>query len=227
MKEYKLIGISGRFTNSSNAFEKISVTATYLNLLKNESFIPLILPPDIEKDKLHHLFSLCSAFILTGGDDIEPRMYLEDNKGKSIVDIRVDNLDFAIIDYSLKNNLPLLGICRGMQAINVHFGGSLVQHLSDYSLFRHHQGNHKIKISNWNELPEINNQIFTIYSYHHQAVKEIGHDLMIVAISEDNIIEAFINKKKNIYGIQWHLEQTPDLALSKAIISDFLSSIHH
>ena len=141
---------------------------------------------------------ICSGFILPGGSDINPYYYNEINEGKSNINFIDDIIDFKILDYATTNKIPLLGICRGHQVINVYFGGSLYQDISN------HQEAHFITYKN---------RKYYVNSTHHQAIKNIGYNLTPIFVS-NNIIESFTHKSFPIIGVQWHPERMNDLSSS-------------
>lgn len=115
-------------------------------------------------------------------------------------------MDFLIIDYSIKNNIPLFGICRGIQVINVYFNGTLHQDINNHKNIKE---NHIINFTN-NKNPFFNvflNNTLLVNSYHHQAINKLGDNINALAIHhKDNIIEMINHNTYPIIGIQWHLE---------------------
>lgn len=132
------------------------------------------------------------GFLLPGGDDIDPKYYNQENYACHNVLEEIDILDKKIIEYALKNKKPLLGICRGIQSINVFLGGSLKQ-----DILHHKNENHYIL---WNEKP------YLVNSFHHQSIHTLGKDLIILAKSLDDEIEIIKHKDLPIYGVQFHPE---------------------
>lgn len=193
----------------------------------------------IEIVRLHHNsnspenLSECSALLLTGGSDINPEIYGQSNElqlSKNIDNER-DNFERSLIDIALKNNLPILGICRGLQITNAHLGGSLFQHIDN------HKNNssdddliHKVKVHENTLLNQITSiSVGNVNSSHHQAVDKIADDLLLSAVSEDRIIEALEWKdhsnKSPLLLVQWHPERMKDKEenpFSKEILNWFI-----
>lgn len=138
------------------------------------------------------------GFVVIGGADINPKLYNEENYSSFNIDDEIDSFDLKIIDYAVKNNKPLFGICRGLQIINAYFNGTLKQHI-----FNHDKNRHKIiLVEDFLDFPlslEVN-------SYHHQSVKKIGKELKVLYYSTDGEVECFVHKNLPIIAVQFHPE---------------------
>ena len=126
------IGISARRDK-----KRYFVNQSYLVLFNNE-----IVPIFLFSQNMDELLVLCDGFIILGGDDINPSLYNEENISSNNIDDGIDELDFKILRYSIKNKKPVLGICRGIQSINVFFKGSLLQDIVHKEIY------HEVKIIN-------------------------------------------------------------------------------
>jgi putative glutamine amidotransferase len=200
------IGITTRIIYE-DGIRKQFVNEQYIDYVRKANLTPIILPMI---DEIDELLEMCDAFLVTGGEDLDSLWYGEPRSlylGK--FDLYMDKHDKKVIEYAYENNKPLLGICRGLQAINVFLGGTLIQHIED--------GSHK-KIANNAPFEVVDNgSIFskiysnksTINSYHHQAIKDLAPDFIICGYS-NNMIEAIIHKEKPILGVQWHPEKIMD-----------------
>ncbi|MDE5714558.1 MAG: gamma-glutamyl-gamma-aminobutyrate hydrolase family protein [Anaeroplasmataceae bacterium] len=149
--------------------------------------------------------SLFDGFLLPGGFDIDPKYYNQENYASKNVDAEMDFLDNKIIQYCVQEKKPLLGICRGIQSINVFLGGSLKQ-----NILNHSNENHFIKL---------NKKYYLVNSFHHQSIHHLAKDLLVLAKSIDDEIEIIKHKDLPIYGVQFHPELI-DLDL-KEIFSEF------
>jgi acyl-CoA reductase-like NAD-dependent aldehyde dehydrogenase/gamma-glutamyl-gamma-aminobutyrate hydrolase PuuD len=182
----------------------------------------------------------CDAFVLTGGVDIHPSLYDEDHKGTEKTEIARDVFEKKIFEYSQIHNLPLLGICRGMQLVNVLQGGKLIQDLENSNTTHRKtetDKQHEVKVENDSLLGEIVvNSSGKINSAHHQAVDRnfLGKNLKISAYSnsDDKTVEGieFEDKagKAFMLCVQWHPERMSDKdqnTFSQNIKKKFLAEI--
>lgn len=145
--------------------------------------------------------------ILTGGGDVHPSLYGE-KEGNGNYSIERDATEKKLMDFAIKNKIPVLGICRGMQFINVYFGGKLIK-VKETCKEEHVGINHKIKILSPRLRDLIGNEIET-NSYHEEGLgeKELSTRLKVLAESSKGIVEAFCHPFLPILGVQWHPERT-------------------
>lgn len=196
--------------------------------------IPLMLP--FEQDLIAATLDLLDGIIITGGDfDIHPKHYGEAITSDKVVttELRTD-YEFALFKQARARKMPILGICNGMQVINVACGGSLIQHIPDHlplSSIKHeqpypkHTPTHQIEILPNTQLANITNNITTwsVNTTHHQAVKTLGKDLISSAIAPDGITEAIESTvDKFIIGVEWHPEYLACGELDKLIFEALL-----
>ncbi len=137
---------------------------------------------------------LCSfdGFLLPGGFDIDSKYYHETNYACQNVSEEMDMLDQKVIQFAIKNKKPLLGICRGIQSINVFLGGNLKQ-----NILNHQDENHFIYYNHHHVL---------VNSFHHQSIKTLASDLEVLAESIDGEIEIIKHRHYPIYGLAFHPE---------------------
>jgi putative glutamine amidotransferase len=163
------------------------------------------------------------ALILQGGSDVSPSLYDQDNYySKGVVEIR-DKFEMLLIKHSLNKKIPIFGICRGMQLINVYFGGTINQDLGVGEFIKHNfdtavdcdnfpkLGNlldhHKIKLNEDGILFDIFRKTeFEVNSFHHQGISILGESLKVEAKSNDGLIEAIYSSENKVLAVQWHPE---------------------
>lgn len=197
------IGISPRINKkqvTNNEYEFLSINITYCKFIENLGYNYIILPLKID----YHLLNKCDGFLIPGGDDVNPQYYDEENTFSILEPDIIDQIDFQIIEYAIRCEKFVLGICRGIQVINVFFGGSLIQDLGNANKLHHHD--HQIKMINENNMANIFNSCEIVNSLHHQAIKKIGNGLIPIFQASETI-EMIIHNKYNIIGVQWHPER--------------------
>lgn len=209
------IGITARFIYE-DSIEKQFINSHYLNYINKAGFTPIMLP--ISNCNLEELLNLCDCFLITGGNDMHSKWYnMPMHNSMKDVSIDMDILDKNVIEYAIKNNKPLLGICRGLQSLNVFLGGTLYQDIIGHKKIENGQ------IARLNGrgrfFKNILDEEFSINSYHHQAIDKLADDLVSV-IEADGIIEAVEHKSLDIYALQWHPERLDDINSFK-IINEF------
>lgn len=187
--------------------------------------IMTVLIPDVEDSLVDMYFAQIDGFVLQGGSDVSPLSYnaaLIEN-GRWPGDKYRDDYEMKLIEKAFKKNIPVLGICRGMQVLNVFFGGSLYQDigLQVKDALRHRDAQEYDKVKHQVKLtgPCLrriydSDEIISVNSVHHQAVQNLGKGLVPEASSvADNITEAFSYQEGNQFalGVQWHPEFSPTL----------------
>lgn len=201
---------------------------TYVQALYDHGALPLLIPCSDDKEVLRQYLKMAGALIIIGGMDYPPRLYGEELHPKTEpMEMHRAISDRLLMELVMELDKPLLGICAGMQLINIYFGGKLIQHIDNLD---YHFGEkyHPVRISNSRWLKEI----FPIpdiiaNSNHHQAVDpaHIGNDLTPAAFSPDGGIEALEHSRETmLLGIQWHPERITDLGHRK-LIFDFLVAL--
>ncbi|RRJ24557.1 gamma-glutamyl-gamma-aminobutyrate hydrolase family protein [Lachnoanaerobaculum gingivalis] len=153
----------------------------------------------------------CDGLLLPGGGDIDPVYYGEEMNGSDEPDRELDKAQRDILDAFVKAKKPILGICRGMQLINIYFGGSLHQDLVTRDIHTRKNGNdsiHSVKsVEEGNLFEKFYGKIFNINSAHHQGTKKLGKGLKEVLRSDDGVCEAVIHEELPIIATQFHPER--------------------
>jgi putative glutamine amidotransferase len=194
--------------------------------------LPVVLPP-LEGDAVAPLVTQLSGVCLSGGPDLDPASYDADRDPHlGPIEPALDAFELAVAREADRLGIPILGICRGCQTLNVARGGTLHQHLPDVTdgTVDHRQTasgrmpTHAVRIEPGSRLAEIvGTEGLEVNSFHHQAVDRLGHGLRAVAWSPDGVVEAIEEPGAGLLlGVQWHAETLTDdpgqLALFSALV---------
>jgi putative glutamine amidotransferase len=190
----------------------------YCRAIQIAGGIPLILPPVPSRLGLDAILERLDGVLISGGNfDIHPNYYGE-KPLRALGAIKQERTEFELelVHSALNRDLPLLGICGGVQAINVALGGSLYQDIAtqlpnagEHQLAaKKHQGGHEIKIESGTRLRQIlQRQTLEVNTTHHQAVKKLGKGLIVNATAADGLIEGIESLAHTfVLGLQWHPE---------------------
>ena len=198
--------------------------------------IPLIVPMNTDKESLKQLVDTADGFLFAGGVDMDPKIYGEEKIHDTVeIDEIRDRLELAALSLIVPSDKSVLGICRGIQSVNVGFGGTLWQDIpSQYGGAVTHrqtipgdQPIHEVTVERKSRLFEITKteKIMT-NSFHHQGVKTAGKGLRVTARASDGMIEALESDgDRFVLLVQWHPEITNDNEISKGIFKSFIDSI--
>lgn len=153
----------------------------------------------------------CDALLLPGGADIDPSLYGAKNLGSLGIDPQLDQTEIQLAKRFVESDRPILGICRGLQVLNVAFGGNLIQDLPTSSWHRWEESTgdkqHIISVPEHSFLFSLYGPHFSVNSAHHQGVDQVAKNFRIAARAADGGIEALEWPEKNIYAVQFHPER--------------------
>lgn len=216
-----IIGISGSVLVDDGGifpgYRRSYVNEDYINAVLENNGIPFILPMNQEEEVIEQQINQIDGLILSGGHDISPERYGEEPFQKlGITSSERDSFDFILLEKAKDKNIPILGICRGAQLINVYHGGNLYQDLSyrKEKTFKHWQGHdsdsvtHSVVVNEQSKLYKIvdANEIM-VNSFHHQLIKDTPDNFLVAATAKDGGVEAIEAKDYSfLIGIQWHPE---------------------
>ncbi len=199
--------------------DKFSLSQDYVRMLEANNILPITVT-NLNLLHIEEYVSMCDIILITGGGDIDPSFYLEEleesaKESTEIVPVKRDIFEIRLVKEAIKQKKKILGICRGMQVINVALGGTLYQNMEN-----HMKTNHIIKIREKSTLSSFfESKHIEVNSVHHQAVKTLGEGLIATAVSKgDNFIEAI--EGTNILGVQWHMER---LKNNYGLVTTFLN----
>lgn len=168
--------------------------------------------PNYSTSFLTKLSDEYDALILSGGGDVNPKYYDKDLDGSERIDSDRDTCEFSMIKRFMEQNKPVLGICRGIQVMNVYLGGTLYQDDGEElnSVHRGYEGTYRVHSTYCKDsfLNDLYGETFNVNSYHHQSLDIVPPELEIIQYSSDNkTIEAVRHKYYPFIGVQWHPER--------------------
>lgn len=238
---HPIIGISTSFLKITEKpftqHQRIYVNNGYIESIIKAGGIPLLIPMSDNVTTIDELLNLTDALVLSGGHDVDPAHYGEQpHPLLGPIAPQRDKIDMHLIRKAAAAKKPILGICRGMQILNVAFGGSLYQDISVYSQespsihslgAQTNAGSHEIEITPHSVLHKIFGvQRLETNSYHHQAVKMIAPGFSAVAKAKDGLIEGIAKTDDSwTIGVQWHPETMTEshpqmIKLFQALVSE-------
>jgi len=216
---------------------EMALGITYTNALELAGATPVVLPP-LGEETIPSLVERLDGLCLSGGPDVDPAEYGADRHPQlGPTWRRLDRFELAVARAADQRGLPILGICRGSQVLNVARGGDLIQHLTAdgdgaESPLHHRQRvpgeqpTHEIEIAAESVLADaIETTTLEVNSFHHQAVKTLGDGLVATAHAPDGIIEAIEDPTAPLFlGVQWHAEFDTERATGRALLGTLVEA---
>ena len=213
-KPRPLIGIS-----ANTADIDLTLRRVYCDQIVHAGGVPVVLPPVDDAEVLINMLEGIDGLVLTGGADYNPLWYGEQpEKELHTINSTRDLPELLLTRLAFNRQIPILGICRGVQTMAIALGGNLVQDLK--TTLKHSQdaprseATHSVTITEGSTLYALYGQETFVNSFHHQAVKDCGSHLHVVATAPDGVIEAVEStEQKALMGVQWHPEWMGDEGL--------------
>jgi putative glutamine amidotransferase len=230
------IGLPMRLESETNRFY---LGRDYSEALEGLGAIPINIPLIPNEDYIREILSDLDGVLLPGSDtDVDPIRYNEEPHPKlGRVVVEKEETDLLILAEAERKNIPIVGICFGMQILNVHRGGSLVQDIESQVLdsLKHQQGqplarnSHSIDVVENSSLSRLITKVGNVLvnSHHHQSIRNVGENLIVSAYAKDGVIECIEDVRigKFIMGVQWHPELSWNTdELSKNLFVKFIDS---
>jgi putative glutamine amidotransferase len=214
---------------------EMALGMVYMHAIELAGGMPVVLPP-LGHDMIAPLLDRLCGVCLSGGPDIDPEGYGEQARNPQLgqTEPDLDGYELAIAQLADARRMPVLGICRGVQALNVARGGSLHQHVGDFTdgSIEHRQAargritTHSVRIDPDSRLARVMGVTEAeVNSFHHQAADRLGQGLRAVAWAPDGIVEGIESDGPELYlGVQWHAESLIDrpehLALFRELVEE-------
>lgn len=228
-----VIGISAYSQNArwgSWDLPAVLLPRRYTDMVSRAGGLPVLLPP---ADGVAGVLPRLDGLVLSGGGDLDPALYgAEAHPEAGAPNPARDSAELELCKAALASGIPVLGICRGLQVINVAHGGTLHQHLPDLVGNDSHSpeetgyGSHKVSVASGSQLSAILGRTeAAVPTHHHQAIDRLGAGLIATAWTDDGVIEAIEfgqpggNRDRFMVAVQWHPEAGDDPSLFNALIA--------
>ncbi len=223
-----LVAISQRSSRGPEYGSVDSLERSYVEYF-NRFDVNLIPIPNIGRVIKKYFHDLkVEGIILSGGGDVHPSLYGGDSNYPGNYSLDRDETEKSLLEIALEEDLPVLGICRGMQLINVHFGGKLIQSLnSDVENAVNHIGTkHQVTVAQDSITDALGVNTIEVNSYHNQGFTEhqLSTELVSFAIAEDQTIEGIYHPKYALAAVMWHPDRSsPTIPLDELLTRVFVS----
>jgi putative glutamine amidotransferase len=221
---------------------RVGIYANYLHVLQRVGVTPSLVSPAHDAESVKALVRAGRGLVLSGGEDVNPEWYGEEPTPQlGEVNPARDAMEWRALEVALSLDMPVFGICRGMQLLNVFLGGTLYQDLATQrpDLLKHQQEtpwghhHHRVQCQEGSRLQRILGDCMPleINSYHHQAVKDLAPGVRCVAQAEDGLIEAIESENHRwVLGVQWHPERheadAPNTDPNIRILQAFVAAVN-
>lgn len=235
MKKKPVIGITGAYVEHTRHMKGVYVHQDYHQAVLAAGGIPIILPFNDSGNENAYI-DLLDGIIFSGGEDIDPFFYHEQPHPQlGFVTPKRDAFELSLLKESLARELPILGICRGLQLINVAFGGTLIQDIPSVmerpikhaQIIDRQEVVHEVLLEKESYLHNLwQLERLRVNSLHHQAIKKLGTGLSVAATSPaDGIIEAIEHKDyPYLHALQWHPESMAvHCSFMQTLFADFIT----
>ena len=191
---------------------RVSILPTYADAFARAGNTPLVLPAETNRDVVARMLASVDVLLLCGGEDVDPSRYkTKPSPRLGEVNLRRDAWEWLLLDEAVKRRLPVIGICRGCQLINVYFGGTLWQDLpSERPGEVKHRGTHLhgVRIEGGSRLARcLGTAEMQVNTSHHQAVRDLAPGFRAVAFAPDGVVEAIESATMPVAGVQFHPEK--------------------
>ena len=221
-----IIGITGTLKEDVEAVAErplgrfVRTDLDYVEGVAGAGGVPVVLPPVGDERAAGAVVQSLDGLLLSGGSDLDPGYYGEEAVPELGVTLpERDAFEMALVGMALRHGVPVFGICRGMQVLNVALGGTLYQDLPsqwDGDVLQHRQAipkwqpSHEVGVREGSYIAEVmGREVVGVNSYHHQGIKDLADDLVVTGRSADGVVEAVEAKdfsERWLLGVQWHAE---------------------
>jgi len=227
-----LIGIGSDVQSPPGKRERAFAYLTYVEALRRAGAIPVVIPP--QPENAADLIAELDGVLLAGGDDCDPAVYGEEaHPSVEPMDPRRQANEVSLAKYAREAGIPTLGICLGVQMMNVAAGGTLVQDIDsqleteiEHASIPEDRARHDVIVEQGTKLAGIlTRRELNVNSSHHQAIRDVGEGLRVTAHAPDGIIEGLEDPRLPFYvGVQWHPEDMSGESSATSIFGAFVDA---
>jgi putative glutamine amidotransferase len=223
-----LIGITTGHLTSKDGWKHHSAYVCNAESVERAGGLPVLIPCGLHPDTLRAIYQHVDAVLIPGGGDIDPQRYGADKHPLTDrIDAERDHTELTVVRWAVEDDLPLFGICRGHQVVNVALGGTLIQDIPSLvtTTINHDTPDeaprsfraHEVSIDPSSRLAEIVGvTTLPVNSYHHQSVEQAAPAFCVTAYAPDGVVEAIeLPEKRFVLSVQWHPE---DLAADTEVM---------
>ena len=228
-----IIGIGSDVQSPEGKRERAFVYLNYVEAVRRAGAIPVLIPP--QPENADELMAELDGFLLAGGEDCDPAAYGEERHPTvtETMDARRQANDLALAEAARKHNVPMLGICLGLQVMNVAAGGTLLQDIDSQhdTEIRHasepeDRARHDVIVEKGTQLAGVLPALeLNVNSSHHQSIRKVGQGLRVTALAPDGIVEGVEDPRHPFYlGVQWHPEDMTGEDSASALFAAFIEA---
>jgi putative glutamine amidotransferase len=235
-----LIGLTTYTQKNKYGYPISALMQAYINAISDAGGTPLLLPILGSQGLLAEMVVKLDGFVFTGGGDISPDFYeAENHSSLDSIDVVRDAMELYLVKAVMRAKKPILGICRGMQVLNIALGGRLYTHIPDQhpGAIKHNynSGNerevlaHTVQIVSGTHLEKIvKSGVYEVNSLHHQGISHLGKGLIACAMAPDRLVEAIEYPELPFaIAVQWHPEWLTGRAETKLLFNAFIDAASH
>jgi putative glutamine amidotransferase len=234
LKSFPVIGLPTLAIPPGPKPPRFGINQSYVRALAAAGCAPVLIPILDDDDRLRAVYERLDGIVFPGGADVAPEEYGEapiDNL--NVVEAPRDRTELTLARWAFADDLPVLGICRGQQVLNVALGGSLYQDLRHQGVttVEHSDADgrarnallHRVRLDPGSRLAQlIDETSMEVNSLHHQSVKDVASALRVTGTSEDGVIEAVESPDRRFWiAVQWHPEELDDLPWVQRLFTGF------
>ncbi len=227
-----IIGIGADVRSPEGKRERAFTYLGYVESVRRAGGIPVLVPP--QPENTDELIRELDGFLLAGGYDCDPAAYGEEpHPTLEPMDARRQANDLALAGAARRHGVPMLGICLGLQVMNIAAGGTLIQDIDTQheTEIRHasepeDRARHDVIVEQGTRLASVLPAVeLNVNSSHHQAIRKVGQGLRVTALAPDGIVEGVEDPRHPFYlGVQWHPEDMPGEESASALFAAFIEA---